>query len=193
MSWRRATSSRRPRSTRYISRLTMQQRHDRAKRELVDVGWPSAALDRMPHVEIGLLHGLLEYDRYLDEAAKWHNLPYWQGASAVADLAKRKRTMRGLTRPDAAALALPEILGSQFERIYYARTRVERRIAALRIASKRYGFMELPTKVNCRVVSMRSRWFLFPSIRSPGSRSSTVSLATRPLCTVQRSLSRTER
>jgi hypothetical protein len=112
--------------------LDIQQKHERAKRELVEVGWPSAKLDQMPHIEVALLHGLLEYDRNLDEAAKWLNLPYWQAEPMLAGLGKKYQTVRGLTRPDAASIPLAALISSAYGRIYFARARTERKFAALR-------------------------------------------------------------
>jgi hypothetical protein len=116
---------------RYLA-LDIQQKHERAKRELAEVGWSSEKLDRMPHIEVALLHGLLEYDRHLDEAAKWQNMPYWQAEPVLAGLGKKYQTVRGLTRPDAASIPLAALISSAYGRVYFARARTERKFAALR-------------------------------------------------------------
>jgi hypothetical protein len=117
--------------------LDMQQKHERAKRELAETGWPRDALDHMPHIEVALLHGLLDFDRYLDEAVKWHNVPYWEAAPALLELDSKARSplrgpLRGINRPDGPAIPVRTFVAGAHGRVYFARTRLERKIAALR-------------------------------------------------------------
>jgi hypothetical protein len=112
--------------------IEIQQKHEKAKQALVDAGWPREGVDRMAHLQVAVLHGLLEYERYMDEAIKWNNVPYWQARPALLELETRYGRRPRLAGPDEPALPIAYVFLANSGRIMYARTRVERRIAALR-------------------------------------------------------------
>jgi hypothetical protein len=110
----------------------LQRKHERAKQVLVATGWPADAVEKMPHIQVGLLHGFVDYERMLDEMMKCSNLPYWQAAPVLMEIDKKRRTYHGIPGSDQPAIALAEAAGPASGRVLYARTRLERKVAALR-------------------------------------------------------------
>ncbi len=90
--------------------LDLKRKHERAKQALIEAGWPRDAVEKMPHVQVGLVHGFLDYDRYMDEVSKTCNLPYAQAAAAVWETQKKSRAFRGLSTPDQPAIAIAGLL-----------------------------------------------------------------------------------
>jgi len=70
--------------------LDVQQKHDKAKRALVEAGWPRDAVEQMPHVQVALLHGFIDYERFMDEEMKWATFPFWQAAPHLLELEKER-------------------------------------------------------------------------------------------------------
>jgi hypothetical protein len=121
--------------------LDVRRKHERAKRALVEAGWPSDAVEQMPHVQVALLHGFLDYDRTLDEATKCIGLPYWRSAPELLELDKKRRTFHGIPSPEQPAIPIGSLLSPASGRVLWARTRLERKVAALRCleALRLYG------------------------------------------------------
>jgi hypothetical protein len=120
---------------RYVLAYLLYRKHDKSRQALLDAGRPRDCVDRMTPLEVSLLHSFLEYDRELDELMKLQSLPYWEAQPQLE--ARRKRTRLPRTIPEAMrgdGPALP--LAGQFvpaiDKVLMARTRVERRLAALR-------------------------------------------------------------
>jgi hypothetical protein len=111
--------------------LDLLQKHEKAKAALVEAGWPRDQIDKMPHIEVGILHGLLDYERWLDESVKWNNFPYWQAAPAQMEMEKRL-ARRYLPGNDDSAVPLARMLVPASGRVLFSRTRLERKLAALR-------------------------------------------------------------
>ncbi len=48
----------------------------------------------MPHVQVGLLVALLQYERLFDEYLKWQSLPFWEAQAAfVKEEARQKKIL----------------------------------------------------------------------------------------------------
>lgn len=112
-------------------------RHEEAKKALVAEGWSTEAVEKMPHMQVALLHALLDYDRKIDEVVKWQAVPYWQGREKMMELESAARggvKLRPSAGPDAApALPLADLLLPAVNRVGLARLRLDRRFQAERI------------------------------------------------------------
>jgi hypothetical protein len=99
-----------------------------AKRALVAGGRKAEEVERLPVLQVVMIHVLHQYQRLQDDLSKWFNLPYWQAEPELAKVEQQIGAARG--RLDASVILLnflPAI------RNVYARTaRLDRRIAALR-------------------------------------------------------------
>jgi hypothetical protein len=115
--------------------LLIRSKHETAKRALVAQGRPPALVAKMPHVQVALLHALGEYERLLDEVVKWQGFPYWE-AQAGLQRARRQlveaRTRALLPTGDAPVLPLAALLVPAVSNVFTARTRLDRKVAALR-------------------------------------------------------------
>jgi hypothetical protein len=106
------------------------RRHEAAKRALIATGRPRDKVEKMPPLQVALLHSGLEVERVLDEARKWQSFPYWQSAPALAELKRRLDRSQSLL-PDAPALPLGRMLMPVLSKTTFARGRLERHLAAL--------------------------------------------------------------
>ena len=102
-----------------------------AKRYMLSQGLPAETVEAMPHIQVVFLFSLAEYDLLFDEMLKWQGVPYWQ---ARAGLEKWEQTLKQerareteLERLPLAGLFLPAV-----QRVFFATTRTDRKIAALR-------------------------------------------------------------
>jgi hypothetical protein len=85
----------------------------------------------MPHVQVALLHSLLQYDRVLDEIEATQQLPPWEALPKMRQWT-RKKLEEYDTQADAPAVPLLAQSLPVSDKIYRAQLRVERRMAALR-------------------------------------------------------------
>jgi hypothetical protein len=106
-------------------------KHEAAKKALVAAGRPREKVEAMPHLQVALLHALLEYDAALDDMIVWHNLPYWEQRERLADLDKRVRANRR-DDADAPAVGLAPLLLPAVNKVTFARARNDRKVALLR-------------------------------------------------------------
>jgi hypothetical protein len=113
--------------------------HDISVKALIKQGRPRGNVEAMPHVQVALLHSLLEYEQVLDELVKWQGVPYWQ----IPDDARRddgplsQRMVDIQTKllgrgEGCAAIPFAAMFTPSFAKVLNARTRVDRRLAALR-------------------------------------------------------------
>jgi hypothetical protein len=109
----------------------IQEKHEVAKKALIAAGRPREKVEAMPHVQVALLHGLLEYDTLFEQTVVWHDLPYWETATRYKDLDESNRREREKD-PNAPALALARLLFPANEKAAFARVRTDRKIAMLR-------------------------------------------------------------
>jgi hypothetical protein len=108
------------------------QRHEAAKKALIDAGRPKEKVEAMPHLQVALLHAMLEYDAALDNMIVWNNLPYWEQAQRIGTL-KNKRIEDRLKDPNVPAIPLAPLLIPAVQKVTFARARTDRKIALLRI------------------------------------------------------------
>ncbi len=104
-------------------------RHEVAKKVLIDEGRPKELVDAMPHIQVALLASLRQYDTVLDEALKWQSLPFWEAQPAMHRIEERIKTMFD---KDGPAIPLAWEAFPAVTRLFAARVRIDRRIAALR-------------------------------------------------------------
>jgi hypothetical protein len=104
--------------------------YEAAKKQLVAEGRPQEKVDAMPHVQVGLLVAVSEYDRYLDDVNKLESLPYWESRPRLeeADARRKEAIAKG-----GAANAISRALAPATSKVFSARTRIDRRLAALRV------------------------------------------------------------
>jgi hypothetical protein len=115
---------------RTLMALRLASRHETAKKILIDQGRPKELVDAMPHFQVGLLVALQQYDQEFDELLKWQSLPYWQSQPVMAKWAKHTKELRD--DKNAPAIPLARLLLPAVQKVFAARTRLDRRFAALR-------------------------------------------------------------
>jgi hypothetical protein len=111
--------------------VAIRTKHETAQHALIAQGRPREMVEKMPHVQVALLHALSQLDLLSDDMRKWHSLPYWEAAPYYRDFPNR---LREVTRnsTDAPALPLARYLIPAMDRVFAARARLDRKIAALR-------------------------------------------------------------
>jgi hypothetical protein len=116
--------------------LLIARRHDKAKEALIAYGRPRDKVEAMPHVQVALLHAIMEYDELMDELTKWQSFPYWQAREGVQQAEQKVRQSRvragNPLLNEGPALPLAPLLLPAVIRVLEARVRLERRFAALR-------------------------------------------------------------
>ncbi len=121
--------------TRAAVSLLIRAKHPAAKEALVAAGFPRAQVEKMPHVEVALLHSLRQYDRFLDETSKWRTFPYAEASKGLreADRMFREARVKVLSpASDVPALPLAALLLPAAQKVVAAQARTDRRLAALR-------------------------------------------------------------
>jgi hypothetical protein len=120
-------------------------KHESAKRALVAAGRPRDKVEEMPPFVVALLHALLEYDRLHDEMIKWQTFPYWEARKGLEEAERMTKLARvkasQLVLNDSPAIPLAPLVLPAIQRVMMARTRLDRRLAALRCveAVRLYG------------------------------------------------------
>jgi hypothetical protein len=115
--------------------LLIRAKHKAAKEALVAAGHPRTRVEKMPHLEVALLHAMLQYDRLYDEALKWQTFPYpqlRQGLEQAERALLKERTLSLVPSADAPALPLATLFVPAVQRVFAARARTDQRFAALR-------------------------------------------------------------
>jgi hypothetical protein len=107
-------------------------RYEVGKKALINAGRPTEIVEKMSPLEVEVLHGLLEYDRALDEVSHWQAFPFWEAYPKVRDYMEKVNLDRELSGADAAALPLARLLLPALEKVYVAQMRLDRRLAAIR-------------------------------------------------------------
>jgi hypothetical protein len=106
-------------------------KHEAAQRVLIAQGRPRELVEKMPHIQVALLHALSQYDELLDDLIKWQTLPFWEGYPHYKD-APTRQTLQMYNTPDSPALPLGRYLLPAVEKVFFARARLDRKIASLR-------------------------------------------------------------
>ncbi len=109
--------------------LRIAARHEAAKKVLIDEGRPRERVDAMPHVQVALYVGLRQYNDMFDELLKCQGLPYWE-AQPLLDRAEQN--LKNIDDKNGPAVPLARLLLPAVKKVFGARTRVDRRVAALR-------------------------------------------------------------
>ena len=110
-------------------------KHNVAKEALVAAGYDRARVEKMPHMEVALLHSLQQYDRFLDEIHKWRTFPYVEakkGLDEADHMIREARAHALFPLRDTPALPLAAFFLPAVHKVFAAQARIDRRIAALR-------------------------------------------------------------
>jgi hypothetical protein len=121
--------------TRAAVSLLIRAKHNAAKEALAAAGYPRTQVDKMPRMEVALLHATLQYDRLFDEALKWQTFPYPEARKGMEQAEREARQARAkVLSPagDVPALPLATLFLPAVQKVFAARARIDRRFAALR-------------------------------------------------------------
>lgn len=105
--------------------------YPKARKFLLDQGRPKAMVDKMPVLQVALMHEIYNVDRFFDDSVKWYGFPYPEmrkGTAAAEEklkLAKSKGPSNGTV---LATLLMPAV-----HKVFEASYRVDRKIALLRV------------------------------------------------------------
>jgi hypothetical protein len=110
--------------------LRLPARHEAAKKILIGQGRPKELVDAMPHIQVGLLVAMEQYDQVFDENLKCQSLPFWEAQPAFAKAEARQKEI--MEAKDGPAIPVAKVLFCQVKKVFAARTRIDRQIAALR-------------------------------------------------------------
>jgi len=105
--------------------------HPRAREFLLKRGFTAAQVDALPVVQVAFMYALGEYDRHFDNMAKWVHLPYWEARPGLLQAERELRASKARLA-DTGGIPLAELLLPAVQRVVLTRTRLDRRIAALR-------------------------------------------------------------
>jgi hypothetical protein len=100
-----------------------------AKQTLLSDGMEPARVEKLSVLQACMLVEVRNYRRQLDELFKWANLPYWQ---AIKGLRQAERQLAQELLVGRNNLLVSSLLPS-LERVLYARARLDRQIAMLRV------------------------------------------------------------
>ena len=126
-----ALEERSPLRTRAALALRLKKKHEAAKRALVAAGRPRELVEKMPHVQVALLHSFVEYERMYEEVLKWQTFSYAEAAPHLrAALERQKAELKDAEDRPVFDLATP--LMPALQKVFAARTRLDRKFAALR-------------------------------------------------------------
>ncbi len=104
--------------------------YEENKKILVAQGRPKEQVEKMPHIQVALLIAMTGYEALMDEQMKWYNEPYYKAADqldAAMKAIKAKPAYPGVLPSEALSFLAPAV-----GKIFTARTRLQRRIDALR-------------------------------------------------------------
>ena len=102
--------------------------YPKAKAALLGRSHVANEIDKMPAVQVVLLHGKAEMERLRDDILKWASLPYWEGNEGL----KRAEDALSNVRDSQQSLTLLLSLIGSIRRAQIAPMRMDRRLAALR-------------------------------------------------------------
>src|SRR5260370_24327295 len=105
-------------------------------RAMLAAGRPAERVEAMTPLEVSLLHSFLEYDQALAEWQAVQSLPYWEAQPRMEKIRvaqrRRPRNLAQAMRGDGPLFPLAGQFVPAVEKVLMARTRLDRRIAALR-------------------------------------------------------------
>jgi hypothetical protein len=121
--------------TRAAISVWVRAKHAEAKESLVAAGYDRARVDKMPHMQVALMHAMQQYDRLFDEMLKWQTFPYAEAIQGMEQAERRVREAQAkVLSPsgDVPALPLATLFLPAIRRAWSAHARIDRRLAALR-------------------------------------------------------------
>jgi hypothetical protein len=121
--------------TRAAVSVLIRAKHAAAKEALVAAGYDRARVEKMPHMEVALLHSMRQFDRFLDETHKWRTFPYVEAKKGVEQtdrMLREARTKMLSPASDVPALPLAVFFLPAVNKVLAAHARLDRRLAALR-------------------------------------------------------------
>src|SRR5206468_1453605 len=93
-------------------------------------GRPRERVEAMPFIQVAILHSLQDYDRLMDDCRRWEGFPFWESRPQLRRLvAQAEQEVKGKGKGRVLSTSL---LAPTVERIFAARARLDRKIAALR-------------------------------------------------------------
>jgi hypothetical protein len=101
-----------------------------ARKQLVELGWPQATVEKMPPAQVVALRAITSYRSFTDDQTKCFSLPYPEARTELVKVRERAEKLKkdtGDTILTVFALTLPAV-----EKVFEAHARTARRIAALR-------------------------------------------------------------
>jgi hypothetical protein len=98
-----------------------------ARQFLQAQGRAAAEIETMPALQVVLIYLVNNFRRMQDDQAKWMSLPYWQAREGLSKLDQELRSADNRLRSLPFLELLPAV-----DRVYDARIRTDRRLAALR-------------------------------------------------------------
>ena len=102
--------------------------YPRAKVFLIERGYAAADVEKMPAIQVVLLHSKAEMERWRDQHEKWMALPFWEGREGL----KLAEVALESARERQEALTMLLDLPRSAMKIYMAHMRIDRKLAALR-------------------------------------------------------------
>ena len=110
--------------------LRLAAEYEADKKTLIAQGRPKELVGAMPHFQIGLLIGLQEYDRLFDDSIRWERLPFWEACPALDKW--QQSVNAAIHDKNGPAIPVARTFLPAVEKMLASRTRLDRRIAALR-------------------------------------------------------------
>ncbi len=121
--------------TRAAISLWVRAKHRAAKEAVVAAGYPRQRVEKMPHMQVALMHAMQQYDRLFDEMLKWQTFPYAEAIRGMEQAERKVREARAKmlsASGDVPALPLAPLFLPAIRRAWSAHARLDRRLAALR-------------------------------------------------------------
>jgi hypothetical protein len=115
--------------------LLIRAKHSAAKDALVAAGYPRERVEKMPHMQVALMHAMQQYDRLYDEMVKWQTFPYVEAKKGMeqAERMLREAKAKELSpSSDVPAVPLATLFLPATQKVLSAHARTERWFAALR-------------------------------------------------------------
>jgi hypothetical protein len=109
----------------------LQAKYEAGKKALLAQGRPRDLVEKMPHVQVALLHSFAQYDRFLDDLVKCYNLPYWDARLLLQQMEKEHQ-QELKNEAEGPALPIAGMLVPKVTNVFLSRARLERKLAALR-------------------------------------------------------------
>jgi hypothetical protein len=100
-----------------------------AKKYLIDHGRTEEEVNALPVPHVVVVYLLEDYDRTVDEVLKWSSVPPWQARAGLDQVLKDIRPPGAINNNPIVVLTVPAVV-----KMYEARARQERQVAALRCA-----------------------------------------------------------